>query len=48
VQFDTVIDEGGLQGVLNRLFAARMLRPIYEDELRRLKDHAKAHPPILS
>ena len=48
VRFDTVIDEAGLQGILNRLFAARMLGPIYEDELRRLEDHAKAHPLTLS
>jgi uncharacterized protein YndB with AHSA1/START domain len=43
VRFDTVIDEGGLQGILNRLLAARILGPIYDDELRRLEDHAKAH-----
>ena len=48
VRFDTVIDEGGIQGILNRLFAARILGSIYEDELRRLEDHAKAHPPIIS
>jgi Polyketide cyclase / dehydrase and lipid transport len=48
VRFDTVMDEGGVRGILNRLFAARMLVPIYEDELRRLEDHAKAHPPTLS
>ena len=48
VRFDTVIDEPGLQGILNRLFAARMLGPIYADELRRLEDHAKAHPHQLS
>jgi polyketide cyclase/dehydrase/lipid transport protein len=48
VRFDTVIDEDGLQGVLNRLFAARMIRPVYEDELRRLEDHAKVHPLPLS
>jgi len=48
VKFDTVIDQRGLQGILNRLFAARMLGPIYEDELRRLEDHAKAHPLALS
>ena len=48
VRFDTVIDEGGLQGILNRLFAARLFGPIYEDELRRLEDHAKAHPLPLS
>jgi hypothetical protein len=33
------------RGVLSRLFAARILGPIYEDELGRLEDHAKAHPP---
>jgi len=47
VRFDTVIDVGGLPGILYRLFAARMLGPIYEDELRRLEDLAKAHEPTL-
>ena len=44
VRFDTVIDDAGLQGILNRLFVARVLGPIYADELRRLEDYAKAHP----
>jgi hypothetical protein len=44
VRFHTVIDDAGLQGLLNRLFAARILGPIYADELRRLEDYAKAHP----
>ena len=48
VRFDTVIEAAGLQGILNRLFAARMIGPIYEDELQRLEDHAKSHPPIQS
>jgi hypothetical protein len=48
VRFDTVIDEGGLQGILSRLFAARTFGPIYQDELRRLEDHAKAHRSTLS
>ena len=48
VRFDTVIDEGGLQGILSRLFAARTFGPIYRDELRRLEDHVKTHPSILS
>jgi hypothetical protein len=48
VRFDTVIEERGLQGILTRLLAARMFGPIYEDELRRLEDHAKAHPPTES
>jgi len=48
VRFDTVIEEGGIHGILNRLFATRTLGPIYEDELRRLEDYAKVHPPIVS
>lgn len=48
VRFDTVIDARGIEAILNRLFAARMFAPIYEDELQRLEDHAKAHPPTES
>jgi hypothetical protein len=48
VRFDTVIDEPGLQGILNRLFGARMIGPIYEDELTRLEEHAMAHRSTLS
>jgi Polyketide cyclase / dehydrase and lipid transport len=43
VRFDTVIDEGGIQGFLTRLFAPRLLEPIYQDELRRLEAYASAH-----
>jgi|SRR5215207_8916163 len=46
VRFDTTIDDRGLQGVLTRLFAARIFEPVFEDELRRLEDYARAHPPI--
>jgi Polyketide cyclase / dehydrase and lipid transport len=46
VRFDTTIDDGGLQGVLTRLFAARMFVPVYEEELRRLEVYARAHPSI--
>jgi hypothetical protein len=48
VRFDTVIDEPGVPGILYRLFAARMLGAIYDDELRRLEEHARAHPLPLS
>ena len=48
VRFATVMEEGGLAGVLNRLFARRLLLPIYEDELRRLEEHAQAHPSTMS
>ncbi|SRR6266571_5304009 len=46
VRFETLINDGGVQGILTRLFAARLLGRIYEDELRMLADHAKAHPPL--
>ena len=48
VRFETVTEAGGLAGLLNRLFTGRLLRPIYEDELRRLEEYARAHPPMVS
>jgi len=41
VRFETVIDDPGLQGFLTRLFAERLLRPVYEDELTRLEAYAQ-------
>ena len=32
---------GGVQGLVERLFAPRMLRPVYEKELRQLADFAQ-------
>ena len=46
VRFETVLDERGLRGILDRLFGPRLLRPIYEEELRRLDEHARAHGPV--
>jgi hypothetical protein len=46
VRFDTVLREGGLQGIFTRLFAGRLLGPIYEDELDRLAALTLAHPPM--
>jgi hypothetical protein len=43
VRFDTDIKAGGLEGLLTRLFAARLLGPIYRDELERLERYAQAH-----
>jgi Polyketide cyclase / dehydrase and lipid transport len=43
VRFDTVLDEAGIQGLMARLFAARLLAPVYEDELDRLEAMAKSH-----
>ena len=41
VRFDTVWEPHGLRGVMERLFAPRMLRGIYADELRRLDEYAR-------
>jgi hypothetical protein len=46
VRFDTVLEAGGLQGLLARLFAPRLLRPLYADEMARLEQHARAHGPL--
>ena len=46
VRFDTVMEASGLQGLLTRLFAPGMLRPLYADELARLEQHARAHPAL--
>jgi hypothetical protein len=46
VRFDTVMEASGLQGLLTRLFAPRMLRSLYADELERLEQHARAHPAL--
>ena len=48
VRFDTVVESGGLQGLLTRLFAPGLLRPLYADELERLEQHARAHPTLTS
>lgn len=42
VRFDTVLEAGGLEGVMNRFFAARLLRPVYTDELERLERYAQS------
>ncbi|CAA9235391.1 MAG: hypothetical protein AVDCRST_MAG77-1237 [uncultured Chloroflexi bacterium] len=46
VRFDTVFDFGGVTGLMVRLFAPGMLRPIYAEEMDRLERHAKAHPAL--
>jgi hypothetical protein len=46
VRFDTVLEAGGIAGLMTRLLAPSMLRPVYADELERLERHAKAHPAL--
>jgi hypothetical protein len=43
LRFDTVIEAGGVQGLLARLFAPGMLRPLYVEEMERIEQHARAH-----
>ncbi len=46
VRFDTVFDEPGWSGLLLRLAIARLLGPLYADELDRLEAYARAHGPV--
>ena len=48
VRFETVLEAGGLEGLLARLFAPRLLAPLYADEMARLEQHARAHPTLAS
>jgi hypothetical protein len=47
VRFDTVLEASGLEGLLNRLMAARLLRPVYADELQRLERYAQSQAAAL-
>jgi uncharacterized protein YndB with AHSA1/START domain len=42
VRFETVLEAGGVAALSNRLFAGRLLRAVYADELARLEMHARA------
>jgi hypothetical protein len=46
VRFDTMLEARGFQGLLMRMLAPRLLKPVYADELARLEQHAQAHAPI--
>lgn len=45
VRIDTYLDANGLGGILTRLFAPRLLRPLYAEELERLERSARAQSP---
>jgi hypothetical protein len=42
VRFHTVLEAGGLAGLMNKFFAVRLLRPVYADELERLERYAQS------
>lgn len=43
VRFDTVLETNGLQGLMTRLLAPRLLKRAYAEELERLERHAQSH-----
>jgi hypothetical protein len=47
VRIETVMQAGGLEGLLMRLLGRRILGPLYADELTRLERYARAHGPRL-
>ena len=42
VSFDTLMEPAASQGLMLRLFARRLLRPLYADEQERLEAYARA------
>jgi hypothetical protein len=46
VRFETLIDDGGVQGILTVCSPRGSWARSTEDELRLLADYAKAHPPL--
>jgi hypothetical protein len=44
VRIDSAWTPKGVQGLVERLFAPRRLRPVYQDELRLLDAYAREHP----
>ena len=45
VRISTTWERGGIGGLLERMFAPRMLRALYADELERLDAYAREHRP---
>ena len=44
VRIDSTWRSDGVRGAIERLLAPRLLRPVYEEELRRLDRYAADHP----
>jgi hypothetical protein len=45
---DTLLDASGVQGILTRLFAPRLMQPLYADELARLERYARAQTALVA
>jgi hypothetical protein len=45
LRIETVLQTRGIEGVAMKLFGARILGPLYQDEMRRLEQHARTHEP---
>jgi hypothetical protein len=48
VRFDTFLDARGLEGILTRLLAPRLMKPLYDDELARLERSAQAEARMVA
>jgi hypothetical protein len=46
LRIDTILQIGGVQGLVARFMAPRLLQPVYADEMQRLEAHALAHGPL--
>jgi uncharacterized protein YndB with AHSA1/START domain len=43
LRIETTLQTSGLEGLLMHIFGARIMRPLYQDEMRRLEAYAQAH-----
>jgi hypothetical protein len=46
LRIETTLNAPGLEGVFIRLFGARVLKPLYADEMARLESYAQAHAAV--
>jgi hypothetical protein len=46
LRIDTTLNAPGLEGVFIRMFGARVLRPVYAEEMSRLEKYAQAHAGV--
>jgi hypothetical protein len=46
LRIDTTLNAPGLEGLVMRMLGARIMRPLYADEMSRLESYAQAHAPV--